>query len=422
MTFRRAYVAQALCCPSRASILLGQYLHNHGVTSNAYPSGGFERFRELGHEASTIAVWLQQAGYRTILVGKYLNEYPAGLPLHVPPGWSEWRANEQHAYLAWITHEGPAARIASGFRPDSETAWAVAAIRRAETDPRPFFLYIGAIVPHEPMPVARRHQGRFAAYEPPLPPSFGELDRSDKPFAVRRLPLWADTVQARALIRQRLEALLAVDDMVAALWSALPESVQRNTYLFLTSDNGYHIGEHGLYPGKGTGYEEDIRVPLLVRGPRISGGSATSAPVLNVDLAPTIAELAGAGIPSSVDGRSLVPLLHGPAPARWREAVVIDNHFRMPAVRTGRFFFSVGRTGSLELYDLAADPYALDNVAREAPPGLVVRLRNLLDALYRCAGPQCRAVEEDWPARFEQALPPIVPLRRSGEASRSEGR
>lgn len=186
---------------------------------------------------------------------------------------------------------------------------------------------------------------------------------------------------------------------------------RHNTYIILTSDNGFHIGEHGLSPGKATGYEEDIRVPLVLRGPGLPQGVTRSALVMNVDLAPTIAELAGIPIPTSVDGRSLLPWLRGAAPQpEWRRVALIDNHFRAPAIRTERFFYAEILRGGVEFYDLWYDHYQLDNSASVLPATLRERLSAQLAALAACQGQGCRDAEASWGRyrRWQRLLPPVI--------------
>lgn len=444
-TFTNMFVSQSMCCPSRASIQRGQYVHNHQVLSNSPPEGGFERFHELGHEGSTIGTWLQAAGYRTGLLGKYLNGYPntAG-QTYMPPGWDEWAspvAGLPYSHFNYTLNEN-GTLISYGNQPeeyltDVLARKAASFVEQAATDRRPFFLYVGTYAPHFPAPAAPRHAAAFPWAWAPRLPSYNEAEVSDKPAWVQAHPLLRQSQKADmdVLYRRRLQSMLAVQDLVERLIITLLATGQiDNTYLFFTSDNGYHLGEHRLLPGKLTPYEEDIRVPLLVRGPGVPAGSVLAEIVGNVDLAPTFAALAGATVPAFVDGRSLAPLLLGISAEReWRAAFLIeqekvypagaDNPIKVPdavffepldpfdsamaatpqpsggglpsytALRTKTLSYVVYSTGELELYDLAADPYQLANVASTADPALIARLNSWLDAYRRCSGAGCRVVD-----------------------------
>jgi arylsulfatase A-like enzyme len=221
--------------------------------------------------------------------------------------------------------------------------------------------------------------------------------------------------------------MLSVDDMIGRLVDALKESGELdNTYIFFTSDNGFHLGTHRLSVGKWTAYEEDIRVPLIVRGPGVPGGRKLKHLVLNNDFAPTFAELAGAKIPDFVDGRSLTPLLsdHPPSTHNWRQAFLVEaatelgrtpvppiSGDQLPedwrhvphkdwgrpgleAIRTKERLYVEYGTGERELYDLKEDPYELNSVYKSTDPRLLRRLQGRLAVLRECSGATCRAAEE----------------------------
>lgn len=407
--FSNAFVPYPLCCPSRASLLRGQYPHNTGVLGNQPPLGGFAVFRERGLEASTVATWLQAVGYRTVLAGKYLNGYgDRGTDLrHVPLGWTEWYAGlggRPYGNYDYALNENGRI-VLYGHRPedyltDVIAQKAVEAMERAVRAGHPFFLYLATYAPHSPATPAARHVALFQDAQLPRPPSFNEADVSDKPTVVRRRPPLGARAIARmeALYRRRLQSLQAVDDLVETVVRALTRLGQLDrTYLVYTSDNGFHMGEHRLLPGKNLPYEEDIRVPLIVRGPGIRPGQRIETLVVNTDLAPTFAEIAGTSPPSFVDGRSLLPLLRGDA-VRWRQSVLIQ--VRTPAgggfdaIRTAEWKYVAWRTGERELYHLRTDPYELNNLAASAPPGLISDLAARLAELTRCAAERCRAVED----------------------------
>ncbi len=441
-SFTNFFVSLALCCPSRATILRGQYAHNHQVLTNRPPNGGFQRFRALGHELSTVATWLHDAGYHTVLLGKYLNGYPQGVdPTYVPPGWDEWYSpvgGTPYANVSYRMNENGTI-VSYGQREDDYLTDVLARkandiIWRAADRGWPFFMYLATYAPHAPATPAPRHQDTFPGVAAPRPPSFNEDDINDKPAWLRnRPPLGPRQMeQIDALYRRRLQSLQAVDELIERLVGALEATGQLGrTYLFFTSDNGFHLGQHRLPQGKNTAYEEDIRVPLIVRGPGVPAGRVIEHLAANTDLAPTFAELAGLAAPEFVDGRSLVPLLspEPPAPAQWRQAVLIE-HFadRVPrrqaqeqrrrepprerraqprrrpargggaptfaAIRTPQYVYIEYASGERELYDLRVDPYELSNLASAAPPALLSSLAERLHALQRCNGAGCRAVED----------------------------
>ena len=402
-SLQNTFVSYPLCCPSRATILTGLYAHNHDVRGNAPPDGGFQKFRSEGYEESTIAVRLQQSGYTTGLFGEYLNYYLDEDPTHVPPGWDEWHARGDIAYYEYELNEN--GEIVS-YGNDTEDYFtdvlsrkAMAFVRRATSDSQPFFLYLAPAAPHEPAIPAERHQGAFADEEAPRPPSFDEEDVSDKPSWIREIDGLSDEQISEIDDRYRnwLASMLAVDEMVASLVRELEVAGELdNTFIFFTSDNGYHQGEHLIDYGKNTPYEESARVPLFVRGPGVAAGSKVERLALNTDFAPTFADLAG--IEFSADGRSLAPLLRGEDHA-WRSAVLLEgfpdeNPPSYGAVRTETHKYVEYDNGETELYDLEADPYELENLPDITDLALVADLNTMLNALRSCAGDECLKAED----------------------------
>jgi N-acetylglucosamine-6-sulfatase len=453
-TFDNSFVTNSLCCPSRATILRGQYTHNHQILSNEPPLGGFEKFRFLGHENSTMATWVKEWGYRTAFFGKYLNGYN---DTYIPPGWDEWYAATGN-YLSHTFNENgrmvdydPETYYDTDVISDKASDYVT---RTAGADPpffttdRPFLMYVGTKAPHQPATPAPRDVNAYPDVSLPRPPNFDEKDVSDKPnWVADNPPLSVEQKKyMEELHRKRLQSMLAVDDMIGNLIKALRDSGDlRNTYIFFTSDNGFHLGQHRLGAGKWTPYEEDIRVPLIVRGPGVPEGRTLHQMVLNNDLAPTFADLAGAKRPPFVDGRSLGPLLDDhPTPQKdWRKRFLIEsvaersgvaqppfinestvaplltgdplpNNWRrtsaasaelseewgrpwMKALRTEDYLYVEYKTGEHELYDLRKDPYELNNQYATAPPYLKRRLEAQLDALRQCSAEECRAAEGGQP-------------------------
>jgi N-acetylglucosamine-6-sulfatase len=434
-TFENAFVSDPLCCPSRATILRGQYAHNHRIVGNWWPRGGSKKFRVLGLGGSTLATWLQDERYQTVLIGKYMNDY---FGTRVPVGWDDWYAIAGNFRSTDLNENGRIVSYASERHhlDDVLAQKAVGYVRDTSADDPPFFMWLGTKAPHAPATPAPRHKDAFLDARLPRPPSFNEHDVSDKPDWIRdNPPLKLKRIAPMdSLYRDRLRSMLAVDDMIGRLVEALTESGELdNTYIFFTSDNGWHAGEHRLTTGKWTAYEEDIRVPLIVRGPGVPEGRTLEHLVLNNDLAPTFADLAGAEAPSFVDGRSLTPLLSADPPPHpledWRSAFLVEaarelsrssapplsgdqlpkdrrhapreewGRPRLEAIRTEEHLYVEYETGERELYDLRETPYQLSNVYESTDPELVRHLQRRLAALRGCSGTSCEAAEDTIPFR-----------------------
>jgi N-acetylglucosamine-6-sulfatase len=383
-TFENAFVTNPVCCPSRATILRGQYSHNHGTLTNTPPQGGFERFKALGREKSTVATWLLSEEYQTVLIGKYLNGDPPG---YDPPGWEKF--------------SGPG----GAYNTDGLAAKATEFIKHTKGKRRPFFMYIGTRWPHWPAEPAPRHAEAFPGASVPRPPSFNEGDVSDKPTWVREKASLTPTEikELDAFYRKRLRSMLSIDEMVGRIVDSLAHSDNLdNTYILFSSDNGLLIGEHRLGEEKGAkdlAYAESMRVPLIVRGPGVPKGRTLEHLVLNNDFAPTFADLGGAGTPSFVDGRSLVPLLSAdpPSSTNWRSAFLVENYqysvYEYRAIRTKDHLWVEYTSGERELYDLREDPHELTSLHETAPDALKQDLSSKLDELRNCSQESCRKAE-----------------------------
>ncbi len=406
LTFTRAYVTQSLCAPSRASILTGQYPHNHRVLDNTGPNGGFGAFRR-GPEGATLPMWLRAAGYRTALVGKYLNGYPAvGRPDYIPPGWDEWEAQltdlTQDRYVNYFLNENGSVNAYGTKEEEYETdvlsRKATTFIEKAVNDGKPFFLYLATDAPHLPAISAPRHATLFTGTQAPRVPSFNEGDVSDKPAFVRN----ADPLQPKEIRKldqtetARLRTLLSVEDMLASVLSVLAANqILDQTYVIFTSDNGLMLGEHRLVTTKNLGYEECIRVPLIVMGPGISAATRDDDhPVLNVDFAPTLAELAGASVPTNLDGRSFARLLRGESVTDWRKDLLTEAISYTGGVsatlRTADYAYTELESNERELYDMRIDPYQTSSLHRRADPALLQTLSARVAQLVTCRGAACR--------------------------------
>jgi N-acetylglucosamine-6-sulfatase len=439
MRFDRHYVSLSLCCPSRVSGLRGQFSHNTGIYQNSGANGGFEGTYAKGLESSTIATWLKDAGYRTALFGKYLNGYPDTAPsgAYIPPGWSEWYSpNGGTPYKEFdytLNENGTTVGyggMAADYLTDVISTKATDFIRRSvdEYPTQPFFAYIATYAPHAPATPAPRHENAFPGVQAPRTASFNEADVSDKPAWVQALPLLttAQIADIDKLYRKRLQSLLAVDELVKNVVDTLQATGQlANTYIVFASDNGYHQGQHRLDSGKMTGYEEDLLVPLIVRGPGVAGRSSTTMMTANVDYAPTFADIGGVTPPSFVDGRSLLPILLGQSAGEWRDALLLEHKTDAPddklaplsgtrepldafqaaggggpniaaftGLRTadGHTYLEY-ETGEFELYDNVGDPVQATNIYPGAPADMKSRMASWLGSLKAAKGTTLRQAE-----------------------------
>jgi arylsulfatase A-like enzyme len=362
--FSNAFTVTGECCPSRASLLSGQYAHTTGVLDNQPPDGGVVAFED----SAAFVVWLERAGYRTGLFGKYLNGYGnAAVPgTYVPPGWSEWHAFTSNGFFDYtLSENGVLVRYASAdYSTDLLRDQVIAFIGESVDSGVPFLVYYAPISPHSPIVPAPRHVGRFAGLAPYRPSSWNEADVSDKPV---QPPLFTPEQEASrdGYRAGQLEMLLSIDEAVGAILATLRDrGVLDDTLVVYASDSGFIWGEHRL-DGKRAPYEEAVRIPLLVRYPRLAPlPRREDRLALTIDLAPTFAALAGVAASSRVEGASLLRVLDGTTPA-WRSDVLAEGftgNWFWASVRSAGWKYVERATGPAELYDLVADPYELENV------------------------------------------------------------
>ncbi len=399
-SYSRFFVNFALCCPSRATFLTGQYFHNHRV------AGTYARL----NDRKTLPVWLRRDGYKTGFVGKYLNKYGDDRPRYVPPGWNEWSAaygaSTQSVFGYELNEDGDLVhygRQEDDFKQDVITELSRDFIRRRADGP-PFFLHTSYTAPHlarrpRPFPPncfgaaqpAPRHADLYDHRKLPRGPAFNERDVSDKPRrgpgAVGRLRRLTDHDIANITRKYRcaLESLRSVDEGVGGILDELEGSGELdNTLIVFTSDNAFFFGEHRIPSQKNRPYEEAIRVPLIIRGPGVPSGRTSNRLSVNPDLTRTILDAANASPALRQDGESLL------RPAGPRSAISIESG-TFSGLRTGRYKYVVHETGDRELYDLRSDPYELRNRATAAGyRDERRRMARLLKDVRSCAGSQCR--------------------------------
>ena len=389
--FTNAFAPTPICAPSRASMLTGLYARNTGVLTNDRPDGGAVRF--VGTDTSTLATWLQDAGYTTGMFGKYMVGYfrqcpPNAANAYLPPGWDDWQVFRNQAYYNYDLVENGAmasyGATAADYSTDLVAARAVQFIERANG--QPFFVHVGTAAPHSDLldapPPAPRHAGMYDGFPAWRPPAYDEPEFADKPVWMQSLPramdlfsfvftyeTWVDVFR-----RAQLTSLAAVDEAVADIAAALEATGEAdNTVIVFTSDNGYLWGEHRAFTKKSFAFDESIRIPLVVRlPPGASPPRDETGLALNIDIAPTLAELAGVTPGTPVDGRSLVPLLRNQQPS-WRSEVLLEFYSSPDSgvptyvgVRTAEWkYVEYPTEEEFELYDLANDPGELTNLASD---------------------------------------------------------
>jgi N-acetylglucosamine-6-sulfatase len=506
VTLNRYYVSYPLCCPSRVSLLTGRYAHNHNVRGNVQPNGGYLGFSFRGAYNHNLAVWLQQVGYRTIHIGKFLNGYgdePFDNGTTVPPGWSAWhtvlKADTDHYFYGYKLNDngvidGPFGDSGSwetreyGERDDfgcptaplngKPCLYATDLFNRIATEEmlgtpaeKPFYLQLDYTAPHGdfrrpagPEPATRHYDTLAGA---PLPHTkaqgVNEGNVADKPRFIREAPFLSPTElhTYRVYYEKQLESLRSIDEGVKQVVDTLGYLHRlRNTYIIFTSDNGFFFGQHRLVGGKFLAYEPSTHLPFLMRGPGIKPGSETGELAANIDIAPTILELAHATADKSIDGRSLVPYVtdtslrsrrpilfesfvetndveaNGHEPVERAATSARASASRDPGatasitappkdyegIRLGPYKYIEWPDGEKELYDITKDPYELNNIVRD-PNLFPIRafLHAQLIRLEACVGLSCREVAPKFPLTRKQQQK-VTKERREEEREKQKER
>ena len=458
--FTNTFSAHPLCCPARASFFTGQYSHNHEVWSHKAPFG----FRVFD-DSETLPVWLtEDGGYDTTFVGKYLNGY-GRMPMpdgstslrYVPPGWSDWRAAVDNVhdepeseelqggvyryFDTTLSNNGRLEPHQGAYQTNLFSDITQDVIRRQARDTKPFFIETAFAAPHVGSPREkddprrfRRSDGFTQTWQNPARPSYvkgrfdhrisaiptalDEGDISDKPAFLKNQPPLVQQEWDAILedYRQRVEALSVVDDEIANIIESLERTGELdNTYVLLTSDNGFFLGEHRRRQGKILPYDPALRVPLVIRGPGIPAGEERRDPFQMIDFAPTILDMAGVRTPPEVDGESMLGVARE-GDRGWRRPIFTETGPRRlsgdtleritplerehgpsslrftQGVRTGRYLYVEHASRDTELYDMRRDPHQRDSLAgRPRYRSLQRALATELDRLRTCAGASCSA-------------------------------
>ncbi|KAJ3056668.1 hypothetical protein HK097_005345 [Rhizophlyctis rosea] len=442
--FENHFVTTAICCPSRVSLLRGQFAHNTNFTDVFGPHGGYDKFLETGLNDDYLPKWLKAANYNTYYIGKFLNGY--GLPnlQKLPGGWDVFDALVNpwiyDFYHPVFSRNGEEAKHYKGVHQvDVIAGKALNILDEATKKDEPFFLYLAPSAPHTTVAyddpdqpdgipgidihlTAHEPPRRFANHFPeakiPRNPNFNTANVTGKPRYISSLPVLNDTVVDTLdhWYRQRLRGLQAVDELLDSVVKKLDEAgVLDNTYIFYSTDNGYHIGTHRLNAGKTTPYEEDVNVPFLVRGPGVARNVVKKDVTTHTDIAPTFLKLAGTA-PKKIelDGRPIPVHAHESRKSYesfgiefWRP--IVPEYYDIPyeeenTYRSVRvvsedysYQYTVWCTGHHELYNHTADPYQLHNLyphGHVSPASYTARVIQRLDALlsilYDCIGSTCR--------------------------------
>ncbi len=397
--FTNAHATTPLCGPSRACLLRAQYAHHCGIRVNepdvpaAYGfDGGMKSYVERGHAGDDLSTWMQDAGYHTIQIGKFLHHQTQFM---IPQGWDDFYSSVGGRYFETFritNRNGPgpfSERIEPGvYRTTAEAADAVELInQRADSDDgKPFFMFLNPYGPHrQQVNSGEMFEPQYADLWPdveaPFSEAYDEEDVDDLTGPIRRMPRLNASIHAFLAIhyRERLLAMKSVDDMVGDIMATLEEQgLEDNTYIIVTSDNGFALGHHRLN-SKATPVNRVTNVPLMVAGPGITPGVSTHL-LAHIDIGPTIVQLAGGVTPDFADGVSFARLIGDPgSPTGVRDSVLIENfeirsmfgqdrEFASTAIRLKDALYIEWATGGREYFDLKQDPEQLTNIYSSITP------------------------------------------------------
>ncbi|KAK7788721.1 hypothetical protein R5R35_011011 [Gryllus longicercus] len=438
VTFLNAFVTTPICCPSRSSILTGKYLHNHHTVNNSV-SGGCSNFNwQQNQEKQSFAVPLHHAGYKTFYAGKYLNQYgekKTGGTKHIPLGWDWWLGlvGNSRYYNFTLSVNGSAKHYKEDYLTDVIKDYALQFIQQLNPKEK-FLMMLSPPAPHAPFEPAVKYKDTYRNVTALRTPNFNVPVTKNKHWLMRMQPSPLPTSLLPTLNKiyhRRWETLLSVDDMVESVMNELENKrILNDTFIIYTSDHGFHIGQFGLPWDKRQPYEFDIRVPLLVRGPGIPEKKVVSQPVLNIDLAPTIVDMAGLSFAEERDGKSFLPFLKHPGQYYGRKFLIEyegegskrsispscslpqDNTLAECSIeasckcqdsrnntyecirhlnRNVNFIYCQfeDREKFVEAYDLVKDPYQMQNIGSTLDSKATKFYKDALQILLKCRGFEC---------------------------------
>jgi N-acetylglucosamine-6-sulfatase len=407
MTFNNHFVTDSLCCPSRASIFTGMLPHNTGVYRNDGDDGGFNAFVVHGNNTKSFAVALNGQSYKTSMMGKYLNLYNPSAN-GVQPGWSDWAVSGTDGYNEYDYH----LNVNDNFiqaPPDLHLTDDISSRGQAfiqNSANGSFLLELASFSPHSPYVPPDRYKAMFLDQPYPVTPAYLARPDANAPNWLKAIGAVSTDRQKNILdkFRMRMQSNKGIDDMIGAVRQKLRSlGLAGNTYVIFTSDNGYHMGEYSLSPGKKTPFDTDIHVPLIVVGPGVAPGSSTDKITMNIDFAPTFRELARLPVSDTIDGQSFVPVLHGQTGVQRTLAVVehrqdpsstADPDYQFDgdppdyvALRLKNAMYVEYATDEIGYYDLTTDPYELHNIVGTLTTERLAALRAAAQANHTCVGP-----------------------------------
>ncbi|XP_063167168.1 N-acetylglucosamine-6-sulfatase-like [Candoia aspera] len=439
-SFANAFAVTPLCCPSRSSILTGMYPHNHLVRNNSLEGNCSSPAWQKFQEPLTFPVYLQKQGYQTFYAGKYLNQYgvpKAGGVQHIPLGWTYWLGlvgnSKYYNYTLSVNghEEKHGDHYEEDYLTDLLTNRSLEFLQKLSRSP--FLMVLAPPAAHSPRTVAPRYKSAYSTLKAPRGGSFN-VHGKDKHWLIKqaKTPMSNSSVEfLDNVYRARWQTLLSVDDMVEKVLGQLKSlNLLDSTYVFYTSDHGYHTGQFSLPIDKRQLYEFDIRVPLLVRGPGIAGNQTYLEPILNIDLGPTFLDIAGINVSqTSMDGASFLPLLvNKTQKAGWRSDFLVqytgegyttkdpdcpilgpgvsqcfpdcvcedacNNTYacvRTVSAVNVQYCEFADKENFVEVYNLTADPHQLFNMVKSVDPSLLERMNQRLIKLQACSGISCRS-------------------------------
>nr|KAG5699462.1 hypothetical protein BaRGS_016308 [Batillaria attramentaria] len=445
IVYENMFVSSPLCCPSRSSIFSGKYVHNHGALNNSLEGGCSDATWQQREEPNAFPALLKRAGYSNFFAGKYLNQYgfpKAGGVAHIPPGWDWWYGlvGNSKYYNYQVSVNGTMEKHGHVYAKDYFTNYinekAMQFLETRKEGGGPFFMMMATPACHGPFTPADIYNNSFPNERAPRNGSYN-VKPKDKHWLIQQtiVPLPSDTVTSDDnVFRNRWRTLLSVDDMVENVVNILQQkNLLEDTYIFFSSDNGFHLGQFGLPSDKRQLYEFDIRVPLMARGPGIKPGQVSKENVMNVDLGPTFIALSGQSVPQPVDGKPLQATWSARDPGQneaadpFRSTVLVEHSGEHAVIVKGcprydgqgmancnphcvcedswnntyncmrttldqlvyKFCVIKETPEFVEMYNMTVDPYEFTNIANTADPTLVQSLRDDLDRLIRCSGSSC---------------------------------